>query len=65
MNTEIEFDEKHPSKKCLNFILALMQLCKEHEVRLSTSGYDGLQVWDAKGSTGIHCAGIEDMTDET
>lgn len=52
------------SKKYLDFVRALKQLCKEHEVILSTSYHDGMQVWDAKGAPGIHCAGIDDMTGE-
>ena len=47
--------------KFLVFVDALAQLCRAHSVTLSTSGYDGLQVWDADDKTGpIFCAGIED-----
>lgn len=53
--------EEVQAPRFLVFVDALAQLCKMHGVRLSTSGYDGLEVWDAddKGCP-IHCAGIED-----
>ena len=54
-------DEEVQAPKFLVFVDALAQLCKAHGVTLSTSGYDGLQVWDADAMSGpIHCAGIED-----
>ena len=54
-------DEEVQAPKFLVFVGALAQLCKAHGVTLSTSGYDGLQVWDADDKSGpIHCAGIED-----
>jgi len=53
-------DEKVLVPKFLIFVDALAQLCKAHGVTLSTSGYDGLQVWDADVKSGpIYCAGIE------
>jgi hypothetical protein len=54
-------DEEVQAPRFLVFLDALARLCKEHGVTLSTSGYDGLQVWDADAKSGpIHCAGIED-----
>ena len=44
------------------FVKALEELCKVHGVTLSTSGYDGLQVWDADASGPLHVNGIEDRT---
>ncbi len=53
--------DKVQRPKFVAFVAALEQLCKAHGVTLSTSGYDGLQVWDADDTTGpIYCAGIED-----
>ena len=34
------------SPKAAAFVEALRQLCREHGVMLSVSGYDALQVWD-------------------
>jgi hypothetical protein len=50
------------SLKFETFIKELEQLCRRHQVCLSTSYYDGLQVWDLRDSERevIHCAGIED-----
>lgn len=54
-------DEEVQAPRFMMFLEALARLCKEHGVTLSTSGYDGLQVWDADAKSGpIHCAGIED-----
>ena len=54
-------DKEVQAPKFLVFVDALAQLCTAHSVTLSTSGYDGLQVWDADAKSGpIHCAGIED-----
>ena len=54
-------DEEVQVPKFLVFVDALAQLCKSHGVTLSTSGYDGLEVWDADAVNGpIHCSGIED-----
>lgn len=49
--------------KCTAFLAALRALCAAHGVTLSTSGYDGLQVWDrGPDADPLHCAGIEDRT---
>lgn len=54
------------SMKFLVFVDALARLCNAHGVTLSTSGYDGLQVWDADANSGpIHCAGIKDCMKPT
>lgn len=51
------------SPKCQAFIDALAQLCREHAVTLSTSGHDGIQVWDADAALGpLYVNGIEDKT---
>ena len=34
------------------FVKALDALCKEHDVRLSTTAYDFLQVWDGDCTDG-------------
>lgn len=48
------------------FVTALEQLCRDHGVTLSTSGYDGLQVWDANEKLGsICCADIENRMKQT
>lgn len=45
------------------FVFSLRLLCQSHGVTLSTSGYDGLQVWDLDEQTGpLHFNGIEDRT---
>jgi hypothetical protein len=45
------------------FVAALEALCREHQVQLCTSGYDGLDVKDlAAGEEPVYCAGIEDKT---
>jgi hypothetical protein len=52
------------SAKAEMFVDALVALCKEHGVTLTTRIYDGLEVWDdADGSIPIYCAGIRDRTD--
>lgn len=51
------------SRKFSGFVVALAALCREHGVRLSTSGYDGLEAWDADASgKPLHAAGVEDCT---
>lgn len=59
-----EMWSRPPSDKARAFVEDLAALCDKHGVVLSTSEYDGLQVWDRspedKGP--IHAAGIEDMT---
>lgn len=53
------------SKKYDAFIFDLIDLCRQHHVQLTTSGYDLLQVWDRElGESAIH-GGIEDKTKET
>ena len=42
----------------------LTNLCLKHEVCLSTSGYDSMQVWNLEGDEPLHCAGFEDYTAE-
>lgn len=52
--------------KAHKFVLALKRLCREHNVCLSTSDYDGLEIWDLRpdDEDPIHSAGIEDRTKE-
>lgn len=51
--------------KADRFIIALRRLCREHNVMLSVSDYDRLQVWDLRpGEEELHAAGIEDKTQE-
>ena len=51
------------SLKYTQFLDALRALCAEHQVILAVSGYDALQVWDAReGEDAIECNGIEDCT---
>lgn len=46
-----------------SFVSALRDLCREHGVALSTTMYDGIQVWDLKpGAEPLHVNGIEDET---
>ncbi|WP_298929202.1 hypothetical protein [uncultured Ramlibacter sp.] len=54
------------SPKALAFITELAALCERHGVMLTTSGYDGMQVWDRKPEDRepIHAAGIDDMTEQ-
>jgi hypothetical protein len=47
--------------KAEGFVAALDALCRAYGVTLATSGYDGLNVFDA-GAEPLHCAGIEDCT---
>ena len=55
------------TKKFDEFIVELESLCKKHDVVLSVSGYDALQVWDIndhdKCEVIISC-GIDDMTED-
>jgi hypothetical protein len=51
------------SYKFIRFVAALEQLCRDHEVTLSTSEYDYLQVWD--GSPEAIRGGIESIEDRT
>lgn len=46
------------------FVADLRALCLKHGVTLSSSGYDGLQVWPLRfGDDPIHQGVIEDCTD--
>lgn len=45
------------------FVADLEALCRKHQVHLSASMYDCLQVWDlAEGEEPITSAGIDDRT---
>lgn len=56
-------EEDVRTQKFSAFMDALAKLCMAHDVTLSTSGYDGLQVWDADDKSGpIYCPEIEDCT---
>jgi hypothetical protein len=46
------------------FVAALEALCRAWGVTLATSGYDGLDVWDADQGRDepLHCAGLMDRT---
>lgn len=51
------------TEKCERFLNELIQLCQRHNVVLSVSGYDAIQVWDDDGASEyIHSNGIEDKT---
>ena len=52
------------SPKCKKFLKALEKLCREHEVQLTASMYDSLQVWDLDGEDPLVFAGIDDRTKE-
>lgn len=55
----------HLGPKASAFLTDLVELCRRHRVSLSTSAYDGLQVWDLGGSgEEIWCNGVEDKTKE-
>lgn len=56
-----QFD--HMSQKAQSFLIALTQLCTTHDVQISVSGYDGIQIWNlSEGDEPIHANGIEDKT---
>lgn len=44
------------------FVQALAELCLEHKIQLSSSGYDGLQVWDLDTTEPLYLPFIEDKT---
>ena len=45
------------------FVAELKDLCRKHRLQISTSGYDGLEIWPLKDEEEpIHANGIEDMT---
>lgn len=51
------------SQKFDKFMSALESLCKEHQVQISVSRYDRLQVWDLRaGEGGIYAPDVEDRT---
>lgn len=53
------------SQKYDAFVNALKALCEEHEVQLTVSGYDALQVWDLQpGDDIVHAPSIDDCTKE-
>ena len=56
------------TKKFDEFVVALKELCRDHEVVLSTYGYDSIQVWDAEedqcSGEEVVCSGIDDMTED-
>ena len=54
-------DKDDLGPKAQAFVSALRVLCKAHDVMLSTSGYDGLQVWSLQGKDDpIFCPSIQD-----
>jgi hypothetical protein len=56
--------DKEPSEKARRFVEALEVLCRAHDVQLTTSSYDSLQVWDLRdGEPPVYCAGFDDMTE--
>ena len=52
------------TKKFDEFVVELESLCKKHDVVLSVSGYDALQVWDLHDDDEdvISSCGIDDLT---
>ena len=48
--------------KAADFVAELVALCIKHKVTLSTSSYDGLQVWDRTDDSIVYVNGIEDCT---
>jgi hypothetical protein len=51
------------SLKFARFVDALRALCAAHEVIVAVSGYDALQVWNAReGEDCLECNGLEDCT---
>lgn len=52
------------SLKARTFLVALEALCKAHQVLLTVSGYDALQLWDldSDGGEPWYANGVEDMT---
>ena len=49
--------------KVKSFLADIRSVCIKHNLQISTSGYDGVQIWRLKaGDEFIHCAGIDDMT---
>ena len=55
------------TKKFDQFVAELESLCKKHDVVLSVSGYDALQVWDLKDyhkGEVVSCCGMHGMTED-
>jgi hypothetical protein len=52
------------SLKTRGFLAALEALCKQHQVLLTVSGDDALEIWDLETEFGEpwYAKGIEDMT---
>lgn len=56
-------------EKAKKFYKELIELCKKHKICLSTSDYDGMQIWDLENDETeeweiVYCNGIEDKTKE-
>lgn len=45
------------------FVAALTALCVEHQVHLTASGYEWLEVWNLEDDKPLCEAGIDDWTD--
>jgi hypothetical protein len=51
------------SEKYDQFVKALEALCREHQVQLSISTYDTLDIWELRGEEHpIYASAIRDMT---
>ena len=56
-------EQKQTPSKFDGFVFALRALCIAHGVHLSTTMYDGLEVWDSiEGEPPLTTSGIEDCT---
>lgn len=56
-------DDLMHASKYDSFVSALRALCIKHSVQLSSSGYDGLQVWDLpEGEDPIYLSVIDNCT---
>lgn len=51
------------TSKIEEFKKEFIELCKKHNVIVTTSGYDNLQVWDSKEKEDWPYEYIEDMTE--
>lgn len=57
-------EDKQLSPKVEAFLDEVRAVCRKHGLQISTSLYDGFQVWPLrKGEEELYGAGIEDMTD--
>lgn len=57
-------EDKLLSPKVKVFLDEVRAVCRKHGFQISTSSYDGLDVWDlTQGDEELYFAGIEDMTD--